>query len=91
MSYLSSTERARIQALIDTKEAQLVLANETYTKLLQKDIEEYRFDSNEGSQRARRMDINKFKAQIDSLEAEIERLYRRLKAGGLVNVTLRRQ
>lgn len=91
MSYLSTTERARIRALIDTKTAQLVIANATYTKLLAQDIEEYRFDSNEGSQRARRVKINDLKTQIDSLEAEIERLTRRLKSGGLVNVVLRRQ
>jgi len=91
MSYLSTTERARIQALIDTKTAQLAIANATYEKLLAQDIEEYRFDSNEGSQRARRVKINDLKTQIDSLEAEIERLNRRLKSGGLVNVVLRRQ
>ena len=91
MSYLSASERARIQALIDTKTAQLAIANETYEKLLANEIEEYRFDSNEGSQRARRVKINDLKSQIDSLEAEIERLNRRLKAGGLVSVVLRRQ
>jgi len=91
MSYLSASEIARIEALITTKEAQLALANETYNKLLANDIEEYRFDSNEGSQRAKRLDITKMKAQIDSLEAEIERLNRRLKAGGIVNIVMRRQ
>jgi len=91
MSYLSAAEIARIEALIATKVAQLALANETYNKLLANDIEEYRFDSNEGSQRAKRLDITKMKAQIDSLEAEIERLNRRLKAGGIVNIVMRRQ
>jgi polyhydroxyalkanoate synthesis regulator phasin len=91
MSYQSESERARIQALIDTKTAQLAIANETYTKILANEIEEYRFDSNEGSQRARRYKMSELKTQIDSLEAEIERLQRRLKSGGLVSVTLRRQ
>lgn len=91
MSYLSPAEKARIEALIVTKQDQLALANATYSKLLAKDIEEYRFDSNEGSQRARRVKLSEFKTQIDSLEAEIERLGRRLRQGGLVSVTLRRQ
>lgn len=91
MSYLSPEERARIEALIQQKEDQLALANATYSKLLQEDIEEYRFDSNEGSQRARRMDISKIKDQIDSLEAAIERLKRRLRAAGLTSIVLRRQ
>jgi ubiquinone biosynthesis protein UbiJ len=91
MSYLSSAERTRINALIEKKERQLALADATYELLLAKDIAEYRFDSNEGSQRARRVEIDQFKKQIDSLEAEIERLNRRLKAGGIVNMNLRRQ
>lgn len=91
MSYLSPEERARIEGLIQQKEDQLALANATYSKLLQEDIEEYRFDSNEGSQRARRMDISKIKDQIDSLEAAIERLKRRLRAAGLTSIVLRRQ
>lgn len=91
MAYTSAAEITRIQALITTKQDQLAIANATYTKLLGKDIEEYRFDSNEGSQRARRVKLNEFKDQIDSLEAEIERLARRLKAGGIVNIVLRRQ
>lgn len=91
MSYLSSYEIARIEALIATKQAQLALANTTYSSLLEQDIEEYSFNSNEGSQRARRVKLSMIKDQIDSLEAEIERLSRRLKQGGLVNITLRRQ
>lgn len=91
MSYLSASEIARIQAAIAQKEAQLALANTTYEKLLQKDISEYAFNSNEGSQRAKRIKIDEIKSQIDSLEADIERLRRQLKAGGLVNIVLRRQ
>jgi len=91
MSYLSAAEIARIEALIATKETQLALANATYEKLLANDIEEYRFDSNEGSQRARRMKINDMKDQIDSLEAAIEQLSRRLKVGGIVHIVPRRQ
>lgn len=91
MSWLSTSERARIQALIDTKTDQLAIANATYTAILANEIEEYRFDSNEGSQRARRYKMTELKTQIDSLEAEIERLNRRLRSGGVVNVVLRRQ
>ena len=87
---VSTAERAEIQAMITAKLAQLAIANETYTKLLAKDIAEYRFDSNEGSQRARRVELKAFKDQIDSLEAAIDRLRRRLNAGGLVNFALRR-
>jgi len=91
MSCLSAEDRARIEAQIATKEAQLALANATYEKLLKQDIEEYRFDSNEGSQRARRFKMSEVKDQIDSLEAAIDRLRRKLRCGGLTNIVLRRQ
>lgn len=91
MSYLRPAEITRINGWIDLKTAQLVIANATYTRLLSNDIEEYNFNSGEGAQRARRVKINDLKTQIDSLEAEIERLTRRLRAGGLTNIVLRRQ
>lgn len=91
MSFLSPEMIAEIQAAITRKTAQLELANTTYEALLAKQIEEYRFDSNEGSQRARRIKLSEIKAQIDSLEGEIDRLRRRLNQGGLTNVVLRRQ
>lgn len=91
MAYTSAAEIARIEALIATKITQLALANTTYSKLLAKDIEEYRFDSNEGSQRARRVKLKEFKDQIDSLQSEIDTLNRRLRAGGLNSIVLRRQ
>jgi uncharacterized small protein (DUF1192 family) len=91
MSYQSASEIARIEALIETKTEQLALANALYSKLLAKHIEEYRFDSNEGSQRARNVKLTEVKDQIDSLQSEIELLSRRLKVGGIVNLNLRRQ
>ncbi len=91
MAYTSAAEIARIEALIATKIAQLALANTTYSALLANDIEEYRFDSGEGSQRARRVKLKEFKDQIDSLQSEIDTLNRRLRAGGLNSIVLRRQ
>ena len=91
MSNLTAAERARILALIEQKEAQLVVANETYLALLGNDTSEYRFDSGEGSQRAKRVELNDMKDQIDSLQAEIDGYYRRLETTGLMNITLRRQ
>lgn len=87
---LSAAERAQIVARIAKKQSQLDLANETFDKLLAKDIEEYRFDSNEGSQRARRVQLKMFRDVIDSLEASIDRETRRLRRGGIVNLILRR-
>jgi len=92
VSYLSAAETARIQALIDQKTAQLVIANATYSKLLAQDTEEYRFNSGEAQQWAIKRKIKELGDQIESLEAQIDRLNARLNSGGgLVSVVLRRQ
>lgn len=88
---LSAAEIAECQADLTEIGEQLTLANATYKKLLAKDIAEYRFDSNEGSQRARRVELKQFKDQIDSLRAERNRINRKLAGGGLAHVNLRRQ
>ena len=90
MSNLTAAQRTDILARIAEIEAQLTVANATYLKLLGKDTSEYRFDSGEGSQRARRVELTDMKDQIDSLMAERDRLQRRLETGGLVTVNLRR-
>jgi uncharacterized protein YcbX len=92
VSYLSSAAIASIRARIAEKEAQLVLANATYTKLLAQDTQEYRFSSGEASQWATKRSLKELKDQIESLEASIDELNRRIDgAGGLVMLTLRRQ
>lgn len=91
MSCYSSTRRAYILALIEQKETQLDKANATYSALLEKDHESYKFDSGEGSQQVKRVKLSDLKEQIDSLESQIDRLYRRLECSGLVNFNLRRK
>jgi hypothetical protein len=92
VSYLSAAERARIQALIAQKTAQLTIANATYSKLLAQDTEEYRFNSGEAQQWAIKRKTKELGDQIESLESQIDRLNARLNGGGgLVSVVLRRQ
>jgi len=92
VTYLSAAEIARITALIEQKEAQLTVVNTTYTRALAQDTEEYRFNSGEGSQWATKRKLSELKDQIDSLQSEIDQLYRRLNSGGgLVSIVLRRQ
>ena len=91
MSYLSAAEIARIRALIATKEAQLSLANATYEKLLAQDTEEYRLNTGEGSQWATKRKIAALSDEITKLESAIDQLNRKLRAGGIVSVVLRRQ
>jgi uncharacterized protein Yka (UPF0111/DUF47 family) len=91
MSCLNPWYRARIIAKIVKKEALLEKAYETYEELLSSDIHSYRFDSNEGHQRAESKRLSELKEQIDSLEAEIDYLYRQLTCSGLTSINVRRK
>jgi predicted nucleotidyltransferase len=86
-----ATLRERLQAQLTAKEASLEIAMATYNKLLENDILEYNFGAADSHQRARRVDVEKIKRQVNALESEIEALYRRLDGYGLVSINLRRK
>ena len=91
MPVLNTTRRARLIARLQTKKAQLAIANETYSELLAQPIENYKFDSGEGRQEATRRKLEALKDQIDSLEAEIDQIHNQLEGAGVVNLNLRRR
>lgn len=92
MSCLPSAIRARIIASITTKEAQLIVANAAYDAALSSaDVEGYELDTKEGRQRTSLRSPSVISKEIARLESELERLYRRLEGGGLVNLNLRRR
>jgi hypothetical protein len=91
MTCLSAAERAAIEAEIEQKQAQLVLANETYSKLLVKVNKEYKFNSNEGQQWATKRDLKELENTIEWLERSIDSLMRRIRGQSLVNMNLRRK
>jgi hypothetical protein len=91
MACLTSAERARIIAMIETKEQQLDDANTALTALISKLNESYKFDSNEGSQQAKKRKLEEYKKLIEWLEADINLLYRKLRCGGISNITIRRK
>lgn len=92
MSCISSTERARIVAQITTKEAQLAALNTAYTAALTaSEIKSYKFDTGEGSQSTTRRDPAELYSQIRQIEMQLDRLYRRLNGGGIVNLNMRRR
>lgn len=91
MAYLTQAEIDEISAQITSKREQLENANNTLRKLLDNEIEDYRFDTTEGTQRAKRVKITDLQQVIDALESQISSLHRKLTSGGLRTVNLRRK
>lgn len=91
MSYLDPATKARIQAQIATKEAQLTAANTAYDEALRNsEVQSYMLDTGEGKQATTRRKPAEIYTQIKQLESDLNRLYRRLGGTGIVSVTLRR-
>ena len=88
---LSSTQKSVILARIKRKEELLEKAEATLEEILANPVEDYRLDTAEGTQRARRRDPEKLKKIIDSLESEIVSLWAKLRNAGLTSVRLRRK
>jgi hypothetical protein len=90
MGYYSAARRTRIVAQIEKKIEQLDKANEALLEATT-GVQDYRFDSNEGSQRARRESPEKILKLIAYLEACIDSLSRKLDGTNLVKFNLRRK
>lgn len=92
MACLSSTQRAYYLADLERINSQLEKAYASYDRALEAmDVEEYRFNSGEGSQQTKQYDIKKINALIDDLESKRDRIIRKLEGRGLVNMNLRRK
>lgn len=90
MAYLSAATRTRLLTELATVETQIENANTALTSLMSQEIESYRLDTGEGSQQARRVDVEKFERMISRLETKAEALRQRLSGRGIVNMNVRR-
>ena len=90
MSCLTSSQITSIQTRITAFQARLVIADEAYDAALV-EIEEYRFDSGGGSQRIRYRRLGELQKAIDSIQARIDSLQRRLIGKGISAMSLRRK
>ena len=91
MACINSTTRTRLLARLAKREASLVIVEVTYDEALAVNLEMYRFDSTEGEQTSKRRKLQDLKDQVDSLQAEIDNIRRRLSGQGIVNMNLRRR
>jgi hypothetical protein len=82
--------KQKILEQIKTKIKQLCIANDTYEKLLTKEIDSYSFGSGEGNQSTHRRGLEELRKQIESLEKDIGELERKLSNSGLVSIAVRR-
>jgi virulence-associated protein VapD len=88
---LCTNRRAYLEARLARKIAQLEKAYTAYDELIENNVEQYRFNSNEGSQWAERRKLEQLTKIISTLESEIESLQNRLCGLGIVNINLRRK
>ncbi len=92
MACLTSAQRARLQARLAIIQDHIAKAEESFGKALESmDVEEYRFNSGEGSQMARQADIKKLNDVLESLYAQEDSVIRKLEGRGIVNMNLRRK
>jgi len=91
MGCMSQSEYDRLVAELEKLEELYNLAVTTYEGLLQKDISEYRFDSGEGSQRARRVRMAELSREIEWISSRADNIRRKLSGKRLVNIVLRRK
>ena len=90
MSY-QSAKKARLIARKTTLETQITTLETTQSSLLASEVEEYRYDSGEGSQKVTRRKLKEISDQLDKLYATLESVCRQLANIGIVNIRLRRR
>lgn len=89
MPCLTAQERQEIQIKIDKKQT---IVDNLYTAMENFDgVEQYKFSSGEAMQQTKYRSLKDIQDQITTLEAQIERLKRKLHGTGLMNVNLRRK
>lgn len=91
MSINDPTYKADLEARLVAKRAQLVLTEAAIAELIPQNIEEYRLNSGEMAQWARRRKVNELSQLQEKLESEIDALYRRLNGGGITSINMRRK
>lgn len=92
MGCLTSSQVAAIKAEIAKLDEYIAAAETAYTaSLTNSEIEDYRFDSGDGSQKAKRRSPKEIREEIEALQASRNRLQRKLDGTSNVNMNTRRR
>jgi hypothetical protein len=92
MGCLTTAKRAEIQAQIDKLDILIAAYDATLLAAATGgEIEEYRFDSGDGSQKAIRRDPNSLNKLLETLQSRRNRLQGELDGTGIVSMKLRRK
>lgn len=91
MLTLSSARRARILARVTALTAQITALETALETAVAKDVEEYSFNSGDGSQRAVHRDLADMEHRLDILYRRREAAYNLLRGRGIVRMTARRR
>ncbi len=90
MATLSATQRTELE----TRKARLVTQLASLNDALENastEVDQYRFDSGEGSQQMKYRGLDEIQAAIDRTETKIRWIDERLAGAGLVNISLVRR
>lgn len=91
MGCLTQSEVTELQAKADRIAGQLALLYTAFDNALGlADIEEYRFDSGDGTQRTLRRDPGTLEKMIRGLESRYEWYVNKIRGKGITNMNLRR-
>ena len=92
MSCITVQQKIEIQRRIAVLDSQLAAANDAYTDCLTNmAIKDYQFSGGEGSQSVSRRKPAELSQVIDRLQAQRDRLQRKLDGTGIVNMNMRRK
>lgn len=91
MLTLSTSRRARIEARISSINSQITALETAIDSAVTKDVEEYSFNSGDGSQRVIYKSLDEMQIAVDKLYRMLEYQYNLLRGRGIVQMVARRR
>jgi hypothetical protein len=89
--FLTSARKTQLTADLARVNSQLTALYTAYSEsITNSEVEEYGFNSNEGSQRTTRRKPKEIRQEIDVLESKRDQITKKLNNTGIVNMNLRR-